>query len=231
MKTRALLGVLIFIATAALAQSDSDIRTVLQKRIGPATGVTISVQNGVVTLTGTTTSLAQKLSIINMSRRTIGVRDVVDRITVVPASRRPDAQITEAVRQALRTNLSSDERKAINVRVQNGVVTLTGTLPSSYPKQLAGMLASTVPDAVDVKNEIVVKPPQPRTDAQILTEVVLRFSQNPIIPSAQIAVTVSNGVVTLSGTVSTFIQADQAESVARFVPGVIDVRNLLFVKG
>lgn len=230
MKTRISCAILILLAGALLAQTDSRILQELQRRIGPVTGVTISVHDGTVTLTGTTSSLARKLNVINMARRTIGVTSVVDRMTVVPAVKQTDAQIADGVRKAFAGNLSSQERNAINVTVQNGVVTLTGTLPSSYSKQVAGMLASTVPGVVDVKNEIVVKPPQPRTDAQILADVTARFAQNPIIPSKEIAVTVSNGVVTLSGTVSTFVQAEQAEASARFVPGVIDVRNLLFVR-
>ena len=215
----------------AQQRPDSQILSELQKRIGPSTGVSISVPNGVVTLSGTTTSLARKMSIVNMARRTIGVQNVVDRITVAPAVKRSDSQIANDVRQALSSNLSADDRKAIDVSVQDSVITLAGTLPSSYPKQLAGVLAGNVAGAVDVKNNIVVKPSEPVTDAQILTEVTLRFSQNPIIPASQIAVTVNGGVVTLSGTVSAFVQADQAESVARFAPGVVDVRNLLFVKG
>ena len=231
MKTHVLCGILILIATVLFAQSEGQILKELQRRIGPSTGISISVQNGAVTLTGTTSSLAQKLNVINMARRTIGVQSVVDRITVVPAVKQTDDQITQAVKKALAANLSADERKAIIVTARNGVVTLTGTLPSSYPKQVAGVLASTVPGVVDVRNEIAVKPTQPRTDSEILTDVTSRFAKNPIIPASQIAVTVSNGVVTLSGTVSTFVQAEQAESIARFVPGVVDVRNLLFVKG
>lgn len=230
MKTRALCAILIFVGAALFAQSESQILKELQRRIGPGTGVTISVQNGAVTLSGTTTSLAQKLSIINTVRRTIGVTSVVDRANVVPAVKWPDAKISEAVRQALALNLSKDERNAITVRVQNGVVTLTGTLPSSYPKQVVGVLASLVTGVVEVRNEIVVRPTQTRSDTEILADVITLFSKNPIIPSKQIAVTVSNGVVTLSGVVSTFVQADQAESSARFVPGVIDVRNLLYVR-
>ena len=231
MKTRISCAILIFLAGALLAQSDSQILSQLQKRIGPGTGVTISINDGVVTLAGTTSGLSQKMNIINMARRTVGVTSVADRITVVPAVKQTDAQIADAVRKAFEANLTSQERKAISISVRNGVVTLTGTLPSSYPKQVAGVLASTVPGVVDVQNQIVVKPAVARTDAEILTDVTTRFAKNPIIPASQIAVTVSNGVVTLSGTVSTFVQAEQAESVARFVPGVVDVRNLLYVKG
>ena len=114
--------------------------------------------------------------------------------------------------------------------MQNAVVALTGTLPSSYPKQLATSVTSLAPGVVDIRNEIIVRPTQPRTDAEILADVRGRYSRNPFVSAAPINVTVADGVVTLTGIVSGFVQVEQAESVARFTPGVVDVRNLLFVR-
>ena len=222
------------LAGAALAQQrpDADILAELQKRIQPSAlpgGVTIAVQNGVVTFAGNVQSLAQKLNIINFARRTVGVRDIVDRLAVVPAQRRSDEEIARSVRQTLSANLSKKEFAAITIRVQNSVVALTGTLSSSYPKQLATSVASLAPGVVDIRNEIVVRPAQPRTDAEILADVKARYSRNPFVSAATINLAVANGVVTLTGIVSSFVQVEQAESVARFTPGVVDVRNLLFV--
>ena len=225
----------LILAGAALAQQrpDADILAELQKRIQPSAlpgGVTIAVQNSVVTLAGTVQSLAQKLNIINLARRTVGVRDIVDRLTVVPAQKRSDERIAKSVRDALSANLSKKEFAAITIRVQNAVVALTGTLPSSYPKQLATSVTSLAPGVVDIRNEIIVRPTQPRTDAEILADVRGRYSRNPFVSAAPINVTVADGVVTLTGIVSGFVQVEQAESVARFTPGVVDVRNLLFVR-
>ena len=223
----------IMLAGAAIAQqrSDAEIRADLQRRIGPGTGVTVALENGIVTLTGTVSNLAQRQSIVNLARRTIGVREVVDRITAVPAQRRSDEEIARSVSEALARNLSREEVAAITVRVENGVVILTGTLSSSYPKQVAGALASWVPGVIDIRNEIVVRPREVRTDAQILSDVKSRFERNPVIPTGRITVTVANGVVTLTGVVDKLVQVEQAEAVARFTPGVIDVRNDLFVNG
>ena len=224
----------LILAGGALAQQrpDADILAELRKRIQPSAlpgGITIQVQNGVVTLAGTVPSLAQKLNIIVFARRTVGVRDVVDRLTVVPARKVSDEEIAKSVRRTLSANLSKQEYAAITIRVQNAVVILTGVLPSSYPKQLATTVTSLAPGTVDIRNEIVVRPPQPRTDAKILADVKARYSRNPFVSAAPINVAAANGVVTLTGVASSFIQAEQAESVARFVPGVVDVRNLLYV--
>lgn len=231
MKRQAILIVVLVALTYGLAvaqRTDNDIVRDLQRRIGT---VYVSVQGGVVTLTGTVPELSQKLNAENIARRTVGVRQVIDQVQVVPTSKVSDAQVAAAVRDAYRANLSDSEARAITVSVNNGVVTLTGTLPSSYPKQLATTLASFVQGVTDIRNQIVVKPSVTRTDAQILADVKARFAQNPLVPAARITVTVGTGVVTLTGTVTTLLQSDQAESSARFVPGVVDVRNNLFVSG
>ena len=218
---------ILFMAGAATAQpTDAQIRAQLRQRIPT---VDISVANGVVTLTGTAPELAQKLSMETSARRTPGVRQVINQIKVVPPTDVSDADIVATIRASYTQNLADAEVKAITVRSSGGVVTLTGTLPSSYPKQVAMSLASFVLGVVDIRNQIVVKPPTLRTDAGVLADVKAHFAQNPLIPASSITATVTNGVVTLTGTVTSFVQADQAESVARFVPGVIDVRNNLFV--
>ncbi len=231
MRTRLLSIILLvtLLCGPVLAQpTDAQIRAELRQRIPT---VDIAVANGVVTLTGTVPELAQKLNMETTARRTPGVRQVVNQIRVVPPSNVPDAQITAAIRNAFTRNLAAAEVKAITVRTVNGVVTLTGTLPSSYPKQVAATLASFVQGVTSIQNQIVVKPPTVRSDATILSDIRAHYAQNPVIPASKVNVAVANGVVTLTGTVSSFVQADQAESVARFIPGVIDVRNNLFVSG
>lgn len=218
------------ICSTAFAQvSDSEIRAEIERRIGA--GITVSVQSGAVSLSGRVKTLAQRLNAVNQARRTVGVREVSDRITVVPAEKIPDDQVASSVRQSLAGSLSKSESAAISVGVQSGIVTLTGTLPSSYPKQVAGTLVSLISGVTDLRNELVVRPKKRRGDADILTDLNTRFSQNPLIPAAQINVTVADGVVALTGIVGGFVQADQAESVARFTPGVVDVQNRLFVSG
>jgi len=231
MKAGALAAFLVVIVcSAAFAQvSDSEIRAEVQRRIGA--GIAVSVQSGAVSLSGTVTTLAQRLNAVNQTRRTVGVREVSDRITVVPAEKIPDDQVASSVRQSLAGSLSKSESAAISVGVQSGIVTLTGTLPSSYPKQVAGTLVSLISGVTDLRNEIVVRPKKRRSDSDILADLKARFSQNPLIPAAQVNVTVSGGVVSLTGTVGGFMQVDQSESVARFTPGVVDVQNRLFVSG
>ncbi|MHB0912598.1 MAG: BON domain-containing protein [Armatimonadota bacterium] len=227
-----LLAAVLLIPALAWAQArpDADILAELLKKVPPAAGITLAIREGVVTATGQVSTVAQKQNILTIIRRTIGVRQVVDRITVVPAQPRSDADIAAAARGALQGNLSSEEISAINVRVAGGVVTLSGTLPSSYPTQVAELLVSWVPGVVGVANDITVVPPTPRSDAGILADIQSRYRSNPFIQQQNVHVDVNQGVVSLTGIVDSPLAADQAEAVARFVPGVVQVRNLLFVR-
>jgi len=222
----------IILSGGILAQQPSDdaIKAELQKRISPAARITIAVQNGVVTLSGAVSAYAQKHSFLNTAGRTVGVKEVVDRLTVVPAQKRTDDEITRSVRSVLIGNLSREEMEAVTIRVQNSVVILGGTLSSSYPKSVAGILAGWVPGVVDVRNQIAVKPSVARTDLEIQADVAERFGKNPFISKQRINVTVTKGVVALTGIVDNFLASEQAESVARFAPGVVDVINLIFVR-
>jgi len=209
--------------------TDAQIKAVIQKRIKDIP-VTIEVQKGVVTLKGTVPAYAQERTALDMARRTIGETGVTDSIKVVPSESRTDKQILEAVRDALKTNLGKDTAQKIDITVKDGVVTLTGTLPSSYPKQVAGFLAGMSQGVVDVRNNVIVKPTIERTDAQIAMDVRSRFRRNALLKEQDLDVAVKDGLVTIAGTVETFRQVEQAEAIARFTPGVVDVLNQLFVR-
>lgn len=229
-RTAALIVLIACVAVSAFAQpTDAQIRETIEKRI-KGIPVTITVERGVVTLTGTVPTFAQKRTALDMARRTIGVKEVTDQIKVRPTESRTDKQILEAVGDALKTNLGKDTAQKIDTSVKEGIVTLTGALPSSYPKQVAGFLAGMSQGVVDVRNNITVKPTIQRTDPEIAQDITSRFRRNALLKAQDIDVTVKDGTVTLTGTVETFRQVEQAEAIARFTPGVVDVQNQLFVK-
>src|SRR6202022_4864778 len=71
---------------------------------------------------------------------------------------------------------------------------------------------------------------QPRSDEAMREDVLLEIKWDPKIKSTDIGVAVKDGVVTLSGFVSTFWELDAAEKAAKRVYGVRGVANDLEVK-
>ncbi|HLZ08653.1 MAG TPA: BON domain-containing protein, partial [Chloroflexota bacterium] len=95
-------------------------------RVNPA-DVGVDVRDGIVTLTGSVDSYAEKLAAQEAAHRVRGVLDVANDILVeLPGPHlRSDAEIAEAVRQALNWSavLPSDQ---IRTTVSGGWVTLEG---------------------------------------------------------------------------------------------------------
>jgi osmotically-inducible protein OsmY len=120
----------------------------------------------------------------------------------------------------------------IGVSVKNGVVTLSGHVTSFAEKYAAERTAKRVHGVQAVANEIDVKLPwsNQRTDEDIATACVAALKSRISVPADKIKVTVSHAWVTLEGEVEWQYQRMAAESAVRYLPGVMGVTNLIFVK-
>jgi osmotically-inducible protein OsmY len=68
------------------------------------------------------------------------------------------------------------------------------------------------------------------TDQEIQTDVMAELRWDPSVPATEIGVVVKDGVVTLTGTVDTYMKKWRAEEVAHRVNGVIAVANEIQVR-
>lgn len=139
----------------------------------------------------------------------------------------------------VKTALGLSKRLAgfdIQVTASDGVVTLTGQVPSEDIKSLAGAIARDTPGVNDVKNEISVDPAaQPSSesvhveDLEIRVSILEALARSRELGGKTIDIKVDNRTVTLSGTVETPTQRSGAEQIARAVDGVAGVVNNLVV--
>src|SRR5687767_6130798 len=120
----------------------------------------------------------------------------------------------------------------IGVAVKNGVVTLTGHVPSYAEKYAAERAAKRVHGVRAVANELDVKLPgsSERTDEDVAAAAVSALSLNTLVPDDKIKVTVTDGWVKLEGTVEWQYERDAAENAVRYLTGVKGVVNLVTVK-
>jgi osmotically-inducible protein OsmY len=120
----------------------------------------------------------------------------------------------------------------IGVAVKEGIVTLTGHVASYAQKYAAERAAKRVFAVRAVANELDVKLPgsSRRTDEDIAAAAVSALKSNLSIPSDQIKVVVSDGVVKLEGEMEWQFQKDAAARAVRYLQGVIGVTNLITVK-
>jgi hyperosmotically inducible protein len=122
--------------------------------------ITVSVNNGVVTLGGHALGPVAKESALNLAKRTPGVQNVIDKIQVDPLS--PfDNQTRIAVARRV-YGYPSLNKYAINpanpirITVINGHVILSGVVDNQSDKDVAGIQANTVPGVFSVTNNLQV---------------------------------------------------------------------------
>jgi osmotically-inducible protein OsmY len=119
----------------------------------------------------------------------------------------------------------------IGVRVEDGVVMLTGAVCSYAKKVAAAEAAHRVPGVLDVANDVHVRLPRVAegTDAAIAHAVRRALASDRSVPGHLIRTTVCNGWVTLEGSVPRPEDLFEVERAVRAVPDVAEVVNRLTV--
>lgn len=142
-----------------------------------------------------------------------------------------DSQIQTEVMQELRWDASVTHEK-IGVAVSDGIVTLSGNVPSFIEKSSAVKAAQRVSEVKAVVEEIEVKLPgiYKRGDQEIAKAIVDQFKWNIQVPDHLIKVNVEDGWVDLTGEVEWDYQRTTAESLVRGTTGVIGVSDNITIK-
>jgi len=119
----------------------------------------------------------------------------------------------------------------IGVAVKDGIVTLTGRVSSLTQKYAAARAAARVAGVKAVANELEVGPPPAdrRTDEEIARSVANALAWNTSVPPDRIKAQVSQGWVTLEGTVDWYYQREAAGRAIRYLRGVKGVTNNIVV--
>jgi osmotically-inducible protein OsmY len=119
----------------------------------PADAVSVKVEQGWVTMTGSVAWHYQKLAAGQDVARLHGVVGLSNQLAVTPAVNVPD--ITRTIRDALhRSCLLHDEN--ITVRADGGHIHLIGTVGSAYERRIALVTAWAAPGATGVTNDLAI---------------------------------------------------------------------------
>jgi hyperosmotically inducible protein len=150
--------------------SDGDLQSALVKkmeydRVGYGTtafnAISVSVRDGIVTLGGHAYGPIDKSSAVSVASYTPGVQDVIDAIDVDPVSAMDDMIRLRVARLVYgHPSLSKyaiDPGKPIRISVQNGNVTLYGSVDSQADRDIAGIRANSASGVFKVTNELQVE--------------------------------------------------------------------------
>ena len=146
-----------------------------------------------------------------------------------------DSSITAKVKAAL---VDADDIKStdISVETDKNVVTLSGFVESQAQAEKAVSVAKGIEGVKSVSDKLHVRDGKEQSakgyagDAATTSEIKAKLLADDIVPSRNVKVETTDGVVQLSGEVESKAQSDRAESIAKAIDGVNSVKNDLKVK-
>jgi osmotically-inducible protein OsmY len=142
-----------------------------------------------------------------------------------------DLDLKIGVQEALAWEPALDAR-AINVSVRDGIVTLTGSIPSYPEKHVAEKAAGLVRGVKAVACELAVALPasNSRSDQEIARAASDAIAWNTLLAHTKIQVFADKGRITLEGAVNWNYQRQSADRSVRYPAGVRDVNNHIVVR-
>ena len=234
-----LLSATLIAQTAAATRYDNQIQTNVTEKLAKKSqfsDVKSSVEDGIVTLTGTVDLYQRKLDAARLARKTASVQGVRDLITVAGPSV-PDEQLEQKLaRKVTYVREGYDgtfDHFALGVK--DGVVTVEGQDRTGVGRDEALADIYSMPGVKDVVANISIEPVSPMDDGLRLraARAIYRdpvLSKYAIDPARPIRIIVVNGHVTLYGFVDSTMDKTVAGMRANQIPGTFSVENKLVVE-
>ena len=190
----------------------------------------VTVQAGVVALTGWVDSYAKKWAAERAAHRLRGVRAVANDVEVrLPGSaERGDSEIALAATRALEWDAFVPPGGP-EVTVANGWVMLRGEVEWGYQRRAAERAVRRLSGVRGVTNLIAVRPgrlPGPEEVERDIREALARTTDADV---DRIVVEIDGDTVILAGTVRSWMEREEAERAAWSAPGVCRVETRLGV--
>jgi len=121
----------------------------------PALDINVDTWDGVVTLFGIVSSQQAKAAAEADAREVSGVKRVENELQVVASAQQAAGQVRdEELERAVRQAFDTSDLRDISIEVKNGVVRLTGTVPSGARRLEAAVAARAVPGVRAVEDDL-----------------------------------------------------------------------------
>ena len=223
--------------TSSAARYDQDIQSGVAQQLADKKefrNLQPSVDDGIVTLTGSVEVYQRKLNAAKKVRKMDKVQGVRNLIAV--SSTVPDAQLTAQLDRKLYFDRIGygNQFNYMTASVQDGVATLSGETRTDVDRDSALWIASNMSGVKEVVNDIRVAPVS-NFDDDIRLRALRVIYRDPVLgryasdPAAPIRIVVNNGKLSLYGTVENTMDKNVAGIRAGQIFGVFSVQNNLEV--
>jgi osmotically-inducible protein OsmY len=196
-----------------------------------ASKITVDVEDGEVTLKGSVPNYSARLAASTDTWVVSGVLSVNNDIEIEYAETDVsyvDSQLNSYIMNVLKWNPNIDSSE-ISVSVDNGWVTIEGSVDALWKKMRAEDLISDIAGVLGVTNKLSVVPTKDIMDELIAEDIVSALERNASLNVEDIDVKVENGTVTLSGSVSSWSARMAAYEAALYTEGVTRIHDDLQV--
>lgn len=211
--------------------SDSELRSEIERALDwepsvDSRRIGASVDDGIVTLAGEVRSYYEKWKAERTVERVKGVRGVVNRLEVQPATARSDTDLAKEAADALKSSVLVPADR-VKVRVENGWVTLNGQVTWDYQRRAAERAVRDLPGIKGISNLITIRPEVEPT--RVKERIQETFKREALYDASRVTVEVDGSDVTLRGTVRSWAERHEAEKAAWATPGITSVHNQITV--
>ncbi|HKA04710.1 MAG TPA: BON domain-containing protein [Acidimicrobiales bacterium] len=191
-----------------------------------ASRITVTANDGRVVLGGTVNYFHEKWNAGEDAQRVVGVRDVVNEIAVDTAARQvQDQDLARSAQAGLDANGLVPKGK-IKIDVSDGFVSMTGNVHHYYERQAAEHVIRHLSGLAGFTDDVTVSQDPAEAVSEGISDSLVR---NAAVDANSIKVADSGGNVTLSGTVRSYPEKQEAERSAWMAPGVVSVDNQLVI--